>query len=185
MCIYTHIGMGFPDCSDGKEFASNAGSPGLIPGSGRSHGKGDGYPLQYSWLENSMVRGAWWAIVHGVRHNWATNTFTFIFRQSRKHIGKGVLEENQLGCKFVVFHLQGEWPYEEYLISIGLNFLIWKMGIKYLLHIAVVKHNWGIIAKNKPKHLQALNKLLGNSYYWTTIQVCYKYSTSLSPWCWF
>jgi len=36
------------------------------------------------------------------------NTFTFIFRQSRKDTGKGVWEENQLGCKFVVFHLQGE-----------------------------------------------------------------------------
>jgi len=38
--------MGFPDYSDGKEFASNAGDPGSIPGLGRSHGKGDGYPLQ-------------------------------------------------------------------------------------------------------------------------------------------
>ena len=96
-----------------------------------------------------------------------------------------VLEENQLGCKFVVFHLQGEWPYENYLTSIGLNFLIWKMGIKYLLHTAVVKHTWGIIVKNKPKYLEVLNKLLGNSHHWTTIQVCYKHSTSLSPWCWF
>ena len=40
---------GFPDSSAGKESASNAGDPGLIPGSGRSTGKGIGYPLQYSW----------------------------------------------------------------------------------------------------------------------------------------
>ena len=39
---------------------------GLIPGSGRSPGEGNGNPLQYSCLENSMDRGAWWATVHGV-----------------------------------------------------------------------------------------------------------------------
>ena len=39
---------------------------GLIPGSGRSPGGGNGNPLQYSCLENSMDRGAWWATVHGV-----------------------------------------------------------------------------------------------------------------------
>ena len=37
-----------------------------IPGSGRSPGEGNGYPLQYSFMENSMDRGAWWAAVHGV-----------------------------------------------------------------------------------------------------------------------
>ena len=40
--------------------------PGSIPGSGRSPGKGDGYPLQYSCLENSMDRGIWRATVHGI-----------------------------------------------------------------------------------------------------------------------
>ena len=58
--------MGFPGGSDGKESACNRGDLGLIPGSGRSPGKGNGYPLQYSCLENSMDRGAWWATVHGV-----------------------------------------------------------------------------------------------------------------------
>ena len=51
--------------SDGKEAACNAGNLGLIPGLGRSPGEGNGNPLQYSCLENSMDRGAWWAIVHG------------------------------------------------------------------------------------------------------------------------
>ena len=41
--------MGFPDSSVGKEYTCNAGDPGSIPGSGRSTGKGIGYPLQYSW----------------------------------------------------------------------------------------------------------------------------------------
>ena len=40
---------GFPDISIGKESACNAGDPGLIPGLGRSAGKGIGYPFQYSW----------------------------------------------------------------------------------------------------------------------------------------
>ena len=57
---------GFPSGSECKESACKAGDPGLIPGSGRSPGEENGYPLQYSCLENSMVRGAWWATVHGV-----------------------------------------------------------------------------------------------------------------------
>ena len=40
--------------------------PGLIPGSERSSGEGNGNPLQYSCLENRMDRGAWYATVHGV-----------------------------------------------------------------------------------------------------------------------
>ena len=56
--------------SDGKESACNAGDPGLIPGSGRSSGEGHGSPLQYSYLENSMDRGALWATVHGVAKRW-------------------------------------------------------------------------------------------------------------------
>ena len=51
--------QGFLGGSDGKESACNAGDLGLIPGSGRSPGKGKGYPLQCSGLENSTDRGAW------------------------------------------------------------------------------------------------------------------------------
>ena len=58
--------LGFPGSSDSKEFARNAGDPGLIPGLGRSPGEGNDYPLQYSCLENSMDRGAWQTTVHGV-----------------------------------------------------------------------------------------------------------------------
>ena len=58
--------MGFPHSSDGKESACSAGDPGLIPGSGRSPGEGNGKPLQYPCLESPMDRGAWWAAVHGV-----------------------------------------------------------------------------------------------------------------------
>ena len=57
---------GFPGGSDGKEPACNSGDPALISGLGRFPGEGNGYPLQYSCLENSMYKGAWWATVHGV-----------------------------------------------------------------------------------------------------------------------
>ena len=49
-----------------KETACNVGDPGLIPGLGRSLRVGNGNPLQHACLENSMDRGAWWAIVHGI-----------------------------------------------------------------------------------------------------------------------
>jgi len=60
--------------SDGKESVCDAGNPGLIPGSGRSSGKGNGNPLQYSCLENSMDREAWQATVLEVAKNqtWET-----------------------------------------------------------------------------------------------------------------
>ena len=50
-----------------KNLPANAGDEGLIPGSGGiSLGEGNNNPLQYSWLENLMDGGAWWAAVHGV-----------------------------------------------------------------------------------------------------------------------
>ena len=51
--------QGFPGGSDSKASAYNAGDLGSIPGSGRSPGEGNGNPLQYSCLENSMDGGAW------------------------------------------------------------------------------------------------------------------------------
>ena len=53
------INLNFPSGSDGKASAYNAGDPGSIPGLGRSPGEGNGNPLQYSCLENSMDGGAW------------------------------------------------------------------------------------------------------------------------------
>ena len=50
--------MGFPGGSDGSESVYSVGDPGLIPGWGRSPGRGNGNPLQYSCLENPMDRGA-------------------------------------------------------------------------------------------------------------------------------
>ena len=61
---------GFPGGSDDKESACNAGDLDLIPRSGRSLGKGNGYPLRYSCFGNSVDRGAWWATVYGVTERW-------------------------------------------------------------------------------------------------------------------
>ena len=58
--------LGFSGGSDGKASLCSAGDQGSIPGLGRSPGEGNGSPLQYSCLENSMDGAAWWATVHGV-----------------------------------------------------------------------------------------------------------------------
>ena len=63
---------GFPGGSDGKESACNVRDPGSIPGLGRSPGKGNDYPLQYSFLENYMDRRAWLPTVHGVSELYTT-----------------------------------------------------------------------------------------------------------------
>ena len=65
-----------------KNLSANAGDTrdmGLIPGSGRSPGGGNGNPFEYSCLENPMDRGIWWATVHGVAKSWTglSNIFTF------------------------------------------------------------------------------------------------------------
>ena len=62
--IYQHY-LGFPGGAEVKASACNVGDLGLIPGSGRSPGEGNGNPLQYSCLENPMDGGDWWATVHG------------------------------------------------------------------------------------------------------------------------
>ena len=68
---------GFPGNSAGEESACNAGDPGLIPGSGRSHGEGIGYPLQYSWaslvvqsVENPSATGETWVWSLGWKIPW-------------------------------------------------------------------------------------------------------------------
>ena len=66
VCVYT----GFPGGSDIKKPACNLGDLSSIPGSGRSLREGNGYPLQYSCLENPMDRRAWQATVHGIAKSW-------------------------------------------------------------------------------------------------------------------
>ena len=68
---------GFPGGSEGKEPACNARDLGSIPGLGRSPEEGNSYPLQYSCLENSKNRGAWWATIQRVAKSqtWLSNRY--------------------------------------------------------------------------------------------------------------
>ena len=59
---------------------------GSVPGSGRSPGEGNGNPLQYSCLENSMDRGVWRAIVHGVAKSWTHLKWLSMHINTHTHI---------------------------------------------------------------------------------------------------
>ena len=83
----------YPGGSDGKASAYNAGDPGLIPGSGRSPGEGNGNPLQYSCLENPMDGGAWLATVHAVaKSRTQLSDFTITITIHTVHTVRGVLK---------------------------------------------------------------------------------------------
>ena len=72
--------MYFPGGSGGKVSAYNVGDLGSILGSGRSPGEGNGNPLQHSYLENPMNRGAWYTTVLGVtKSQTQLSDFAFIF----------------------------------------------------------------------------------------------------------
>ena len=60
----------FPGGSDSKASVYTAGDLGSIPGLGRSLGEGNGNPLQYACLENSMDGGAWYVTVQGIAKSW-------------------------------------------------------------------------------------------------------------------
>ena len=66
LSCFKNLDEGFIGGSDSKESACNAGDPGLILGREDPPEEGNGNPLQYSCLENSMDRGASWATVHGL-----------------------------------------------------------------------------------------------------------------------
>ena len=71
--------MGFPGGSDGKESACKAGDPGLIIRLGRSSKEACDNPLQYSWLKNSMNRGASpWTCKESDITEWLTHTHIYL-----------------------------------------------------------------------------------------------------------
>ena len=71
--------LGIPGGSDSKASAYNAGDLDSVPGLGRSPGEEHGNPLQYSYLENPMDRGPWWATVHGVAKSWTATEHILLF----------------------------------------------------------------------------------------------------------
>ena len=90
---------GLPWGLSGEESACHAGDSGLLPGSARSPGGGNGNPLQYSCLRNPMDRGVWWAKEHGVPKSWNPfqNTVLWQLRLNiriwRKHIQSIILPD--------------------------------------------------------------------------------------------
>ena len=81
---------GLPSWLSGKGSAYQARDQGLIPGSGRSPGEGNGIPLHYSCLGNSMDREAWWATVQGVTkesgHDLATKNNKYPLNERSYHL---------------------------------------------------------------------------------------------------
>ena len=90
------LSRGFPGGSVVKNPPANAGDLDSMPELGGSPGEGNGNPLQYSCLENSMDGGAWWATVHGVAKS-QTRLSNFIFFLSflyhLSHLGSHVRVE--------------------------------------------------------------------------------------------
>ena len=80
--LYVLEFKGFPVGSDGKESTCSAADLCLISGLGRSPGKGNGNPLLYSCLENSLNRGAWWVTVYRVTKSNTTEWLTLILEFS-------------------------------------------------------------------------------------------------------
>ena len=94
----------YEDVTVVKNQTANAGiarDTGLIPGSGRSPGVGNGNPLQYCCLEKSMDRGAWQATAHGVaksQHNWAAE-----HKQGPTLIQIEFISKSTITCTKIVF----------------------------------------------------------------------------------
>ena len=102
--LRNHLVSGFLGNSAGEEFICNAGDPSLIPESGSSPGEGIGYPLQHSCLENSMNRGAGWAMVHGVTKSQTrqSNFHSLTQSSSRFHVLHDSAVEVAVGFAVVV-----------------------------------------------------------------------------------
>ena len=97
--------------SDGKVSTCNAGDLNSIPGSGRSPGEGNGNPLQYPCLENSMHGGAGWATVHGIaKSQTLLSIFTFTFLWKSKF--NTIIQSNAL-----------EWPSKNTCFKQWLHFI--------------------------------------------------------------
>ena len=99
---------------------------GSFPGQGRSLGEGNGNPPQYSCLENSMDRGAWWATVHGVAQSWTQlkwfSTHTY-----------------ELYCQFDLFGSQAFRRVATHFSLLGILRKLWPN----LIHTLGTVGNWG------------------------------------------
>ena len=107
MLIYKYVDghRGFPGGSMVKNLPATAGDVGLVPGLGRSPGGRNGNPLQYSYLENPVDRGVWWATVHGV-----AKSQTWLSEWAHIHsqrINKTAIPSKLIPFSFISFKLEG------------------------------------------------------------------------------
>ena len=114
---------GFPGDSGSKDSACNTGDPGFIPGSGRSPGEGNGYPLHYPCLENPMDRGAWQITVHGSKELDTAERLTLTFTLLYKNICISNHEHHR------ILICDGLYPMIMYLVSsLLLEVLLDRLG---------------------------------------------------------
>ena len=112
LILNNYASVKLPGGSDGTESTCSTRDMGSILGSERSPGKGNGCPLQYSCLENSMDRGAWQTTVHGVAELERTAQLTlslFIFFKSKLHQLTKLYKVTTSSC--IKSSLSGEMPY--------------------------------------------------------------------------
>ena len=129
--------------SDSKESTCSAGDPGSIPGSGRSPGEWNGYPLQYSCLENPMDR-VWQATVHGVtKESDMTEQVTGEDRKGSAVKNPPAMQETQ---EMQVRSLAREDPLEEGMATHS-SILAWRIpmdrGVWWaMVHRVTKSHDW-------------------------------------------
>ena len=127
-----------------KNLPAKAWDASLIPGLGRSSGGGDGNPLQYSCLENSMDRGDWRATVHGVTKSWAwlsTHPLTLLLRTQHFYC-RGPTWVQSLVGKLRSHKLHG-WPKKIKIKKNGsLMSSIWKKHTGISLYLEEILKHW-------------------------------------------
>ena len=109
--------QGYPGGKVIKNSPVNAGGEsevGLIPGSGRSLGEGNGNPLQYSCLDNAMDKGAWWTVVHGSCKSWTW--LSAMCMHTRAHTHTYTVTD-----KFRMVILRGHQFFKKFLFSDNCN----------------------------------------------------------------
>ena len=122
-----------------KNTLANAADTGLIPGSGKSPGEGNGSPLQYSCLGNTMERGAWWAIVHGVTKEltqWLTNNKKMVGKKQKERKPKIISTSFQTHNHSYSFFLRFS-PLSLIIFVLISNLCSWNMPA-YTLKISLI-----------------------------------------------
>ena len=120
--LYLETGKGF-GFSVVKNLPANAGDAGdtsLIPGLGRFPGEGNGSPLQYSCLKNSMDRGTWWATFHGFAKSWtqlSTHTHAAFWAMLGDNRGNRINTVSMLRAYFRYFVKKYTWYCFEVIIQ--------------------------------------------------------------------